>query len=64
MRVNGDEIKIDGQITIKALLKREGYPVDRVAVEKNGVIVPKTAFETECAADSDVLEIVAFTGGG
>ena len=62
--VNGMEITLDGIYSIKSLLDREGYVCGRVAVEKNGSIVPKARFETEPLADGDKLEIVAFVGGG
>jgi sulfur carrier protein len=37
---------------------------DRVAVEQNGAIVPRTQWATATLADSDRLEMVHFVGGG
>lgn len=64
MRVNGVEKKLDSPVNIKTLLEQEGFVVDRVAVEKNGEIVPKASYEHEILKDDDSLEVVAFIGGG
>ena len=64
MRVNGEEKILGGECTLKAFLEREGYAADRVAVEKNGGIIPKIRFENELLCENDRLEIVAFVGGG
>ena len=64
MRVNGAEVKLDRACTLQAFLEREGYAIDRVAVEKNGEIIPKALYETEPLTENDSLEIVSFVGGG
>jgi thiamine biosynthesis protein ThiS len=37
---------------------------DRVAIELNGNIVPRTEWAKACLAEGDRLEIVHFVGGG
>ena len=64
MYVNGKPITLQNEISINEFLKREGYDVQKVAVEKNGGIVPKKSFETEMLYENDKLEIVSFVGGG
>ena len=64
VRVNGTDISLNGVCTLKAFLEREGYVAGRVAVEKNGAIVPKARFGEETVGDDDRLEIVTFVGGG
>jgi thiamine biosynthesis protein ThiS len=64
MLVNGEKISLDSAQTLGAFLEFRGFNPARVAVEKNGEIVPKTAFAREILADSDRLEIVHFVGGG
>ena len=64
MRVNGAEVKLGGACTLKTFLEREGYIASRVAVEKNGGIIPKALYETELLTENDRLEIVSFVGGG
>jgi len=64
MHVNGQQIIIKNKISLNEFLKNKGYDTQRVAVEKNGVIIPKKSFETEILSDNDKLEIVCFVGGG
>ena len=64
MYANGKNITLKKNITIAEFLKSEEYDIERVAVEKNGVIVPKKAFATETLSDDDKIEIVHFVGGG
>jgi len=64
MYVNGEHRAIINEISLYDFLLNEGYDIDRVAVEKNKIIVYKRDFETEMLCDSDRLEIVHFVGGG
>ena len=64
MYVNGRQITLRDDISLNDFLIKEGYDTERVAVEKNGSIVPKKFFETEMLSDGDKLEIVSFVGGG
>jgi sulfur carrier protein len=36
----------------------------RIAVEKNGEIVPKAKYAETLLAEGDALEVVSFVGGG
>ena len=64
MRVNGQQIPLHNNIALNEFLKNEGYDIQKVAVEKNGNIVPKKTYETEMLCENDKLEIVHFVGGG
>jgi len=64
MFINGEKKSLDGEISVSGLLAREGYDPQRVAVEKNGSIVPKNSYGSEILCDSDKIEIVCFVGGG
>ena len=64
MLVNGEKIDIKCEILLNEFLKEQGYDTQRLAVEKNGEIVPKKSFETEMLSDGDKIEIVCFVGGG
>lgn len=64
MRINGKEIPLQQPITLARYLEQEGYDSKRVAVERNGEIVPKAAFREIDLSDADTLEIVHFVGGG
>jgi len=62
--VNGKEIVLQKEISIVDFLEKEGYDTTKVAVEKNGGIVPKKNFDSEILSDIDKIEIVSFVGGG
>ena len=64
MHVNGKQISLNTPLTINAFLAKEGYDPQKIAVEKNGTIVPKQSFESEMLSENDKLEIVCFVGGG
>ncbi len=40
------------------------YDVKRIAVERNGEIVPKSQYDSTVLSDGDCVEIVSFVGGG
>lgn len=62
--VNGAQLRLEEPITVARLLEREGLAGKRLAVERNGEIVPKSRHaDTEIAA-GDRLEIVVAVGGG
>ena len=51
-------------MTIQSLLQVLGHDSQRVAVERNGQIVPRARFAEERLCEKDVVEIVQFVGGG
>ena len=62
--VNGEARSFDTLPTVAVLLEGMGLAGKRVAVERNGEIVPKGRHaETALAAD-DRIEIVVAVGGG
>lgn len=44
MKVNGNERAVPAEGTVLALLKELGHDPQRVAVEKNGTIIPRAQF--------------------
>ena len=64
LKVNGKEIDFKADTTISDLLEHQGFPVNRVAVERNGEIVPRKMLSLTLVEDHDVLEVVSFVGGG
>lgn len=61
--INGEKTAADGK-TVAEYLAAAGYDPLRVAVERNGDIVPKAQYSATTLADGDVVEIVRFVGGG
>jgi sulfur carrier protein len=62
--LNGAPRRFETAPTVAGLLEREGLLGKRVAVERNGAIVPKTLHASTAVADGDVVEIVVAVGGG
>jgi thiazole synthase len=63
LTVNG-EPRSSSATTIAALVRELELKPEKVAVERNGVIVPRSTLGEAALADGDVLEIVHFVGGG
>ena len=63
VRINGNDVASAGQ-NLQAFLEKEGYRCDRIAIELNGTIVPRKAYDTVTLKDGDSMEIVHFVGGG
>ena len=64
LTVNGEPRRAAPATTIAALVGELGLDPAKVAVERNGVIAPRSALGAIALADGDVLEIVHFVGGG
>ena len=64
VNVNGAVQRIEPDIDIAALLERLELAGKRVAVERNGEIVPRSRFAQTALANGDRLEIVVAVGGG
>jgi len=62
--VNGTRQPLPAGTTLAELLARHGWLGKRLAVERNGAIVPKSAYAKTLLADGDVIEIVIAVGGG
>jgi sulfur carrier protein len=62
--LNGVPKQLAAPLTIAALLDSEGLAGKRVAVERNGEIVPKSQHAATPLASGDRLEIVVAVGGG
>ena len=53
-----------GSASVAALVRELGLEGKRIAVERNGEIVPKSRYDATTLADGDTLEIVRAVGGG
>ena len=63
VKINGEELNIAGK-TVAQYLATTNYDTKRIAVERNGEIVPKTQYEDTVLCDGDSVEVVSFVGGG
>ena len=64
MRVNGKDRVLVPPMTVEDLILISGYRQDRVAVEINGKIVPRSEYALTLLKCDDAIEIVGFVGGG
>lgn len=62
--VNGSREEIASAATVQFLLDQLGLEKNRLAVEVNGEIVPRSAFNNHVLQDGDSIEIVQAIGGG
>jgi sulfur carrier protein len=62
--VNGKAHRFEQPLEITALLSRLELLGRKIAVERNGEIVPRSAHASTVVADGDALEIVVAVGGG
>jgi len=62
--VNGSTHRYERPLAVSELLQQLALAGKKVAVERNGEIVPRGVHGTTLLADGDRLEIVAAVGGG
>jgi len=62
--VNGEDRSLGHGSSVADLLASLGLETRKVAVERNGEIVPRSTHAAARLAEGDRLEIIAFVGGG
>lgn len=62
--VNGKDRQAEPGFTLMDLLADLELNHQRLAVELNEDVIPKTKFETTVIQDGDHIEVVSFVGGG
>ena len=61
VKINGKLLEAEGK-TLTEYLEGAGYQIPRVAVEKNGEIVPKAEYSHTVLKNGDSVEVVSFVG--
>lgn len=61
--INGEKIKKE-EITLSSYLEENKINPQRIAVELNSEILPKSQYGDTVLKDGDIVEIVNFVGGG
>ena len=64
LSVNGEPRQMPSGVSVSRLLDELGLTGKRVAVERNGEIVPRSCHGETALAEGDQLEIVVAVGGG
>ena len=62
--VNGEPRRVSAGASIAAMLTELGLDPQRVAVERNRDVVPRSSLTEVAVEDGDQYEIVHFVGGG
>jgi sulfur carrier protein len=64
IQLNGKKVVIKSNYSILDLLKKYKLANKKVAVEHNGMIIPKANLKKKILKNNDKIEIVHFIGGG
>lgn len=62
--INGEPRHFPAPLTVAALVETLGYTGKRIAVERNGEIVPRSRHADVELVSGDCIEIVVAVGGG
>ena len=62
--INGQARSFPGPLNLAGLIEQLALHNKRIALERNGEIVPRSDFATVELHDGDALEIVVAVGGG
>ena len=64
IQLNGRIISIKTNNSIFDLLKKYNLSNKKVAIEHNGIIIPKINYKKKFLKNKDRVEVVTFIGGG
>ena len=64
LRINGKPVELDRATPLLAYLERIGVNPRSIAVEHNGTIIERAAYEGVTLKEGDTVEIVRMVGGG
>lgn len=62
--VNGEHRRVAAGLTLTQLAEEIGLVPEKIAVERNLEVVPRSTLAQVTVEDGDELEIVHFVGGG
>ena len=64
LTINGQSRSFPGPLNVARLIEELELEGKRIALERNGEIVPRSQFDQVALTDGDALEIVVAVGGG
>jgi sulfur carrier protein len=64
VRINGEDAPLAEEVTVAALILQRALRPETVAVELNGAVLARGAWEATVLKQNDTLEILSFVGGG
>ncbi len=64
IKLNGKIISVNKGINLNILIKKFKFPLNKIAIEKNNLIIEKKKIKKIYLKANDKIEIVHFIGGG
>ena len=64
LQINGKKVELERPTRLLAYLDQLGVDPRAVAVEHNGTIIERSAYEAVTLQEGDTVEIVRMVGGG
>jgi len=64
LTVNGEVRQFDESINITQFIELNNLTGKRIAIERNGEIVPRSQYADHYLTEGDCLEVVVAVGGG
>ena len=64
IQLNGKKISIRSNLSVKDLIKKYNLKEKKIAIEVNGIILPKQNYSKKKLKNNDKVEVVQFIGGG
>ena len=64
IQLNGKKISIHTNFSVRDLIKKYKLQEKKIAIELNGMILPKENYRKKKLKNNDKIEIVQFIGGG
>tara|TARA_B100000530_G_scaffold144029_1_gene90152 strand:+ start:102 stop:347 length:246 start_codon:yes stop_codon:yes gene_type:complete len=64
IQLNGKKISIHTNFSVRDLIKKYKLQEKKIAIELNGMILPKENYGKKKLKNNDKIEIVQFIGGG
>jgi len=64
IQLNGKKVVMKSDLSIFDLIKKYKLNSKKIAIEHNGIIIPKVKYKKIYFKNNDKVEIVHFIGGG
>ncbi|MCB1975816.1 MAG: sulfur carrier protein ThiS [Nitrosomonas sp.] len=64
LTINGEVKQLHQSINIEQFIDQNNLQGKRIAIERNGEIVPRSQYAEQYLTDGDQLEVVVAVGGG
>lgn len=64
LTINGQPQQFESAMNVSQLIEHLALQGKRIAIERNGEIVPRSQFSEQQLIDGDQLEVVVAVGGG